>query len=76
MEKNSYFIVENKDDGMFLKIIPEEGNGQAVTINDIMYYLDAKQIQYDLKQLNNYLIEIQTASNKQILIYINGIFAP
>ena len=36
MEKNAYFRVENKDDGMFLKIIPEEG-GAPVSINDIMY---------------------------------------
>lgn len=54
MEKNAYFRVENKDDGMFLKIIPEEG-GAPVSINDIMYYLDTKQIEYDIKQLNNYL---------------------
>jgi len=55
MEKNAYFVVENKDDGTFLKIIPEEGGGKPIAINDIMYYLDAKQIQYDIKQLNNYL---------------------
>lgn len=55
MDKNAYFVINNKDEGTFLKVIGQQGNGAGILIEDVMYYLDKKTIEYDLKGLNDYL---------------------
>lgn len=55
MDKNAYFVIQNRDDGTYLKIIAAQGRGAGLSIEDVMYYLDKKLIDYDLKELNGYL---------------------
>ena len=50
--KNSYFQLEIKNDGTYLKIYPPEDNGQPITYDEISEYLiDKKIYDYNIKDL-------------------------
>lgn len=56
MEKNAYFEICNKDDGMYLKVIEAVDGGSGLHIDDVIYYLDTKHIlEYDIKCVNEYI---------------------
>lgn len=56
MDRNGYFSIINRDDGIYLKGINPIGNGAKTRIEDAMYYLDKKNIkEYDIKGLNTYI---------------------
>ena len=46
MDKNGYFQIEKKADGLYVRIIPEEGNGKKATMEEFIAYLDKKKVPY------------------------------
>lgn len=58
MDRNGYFRLINKDDGIYLKCFAPMDAGKPVIVADVMYYLDKKGIKdYDVKVLNKYISE-------------------
>lgn len=56
MAKNGYFQLENRDGKTFLKIYDPDGNGEKVTIEDVMEYLNLIKLhEYDVKELDQYI---------------------
>lgn len=46
MDKNGYFQIEKKADGLYLHVIPSEGAGKKATIEELTAYLDKKKVPY------------------------------
>lgn len=62
--KNSYFQLEIKNDGTYLKIYPPIDNGQPITYDEISQYLiDKKIFDYNIKDLGQAI----TNSHKEIV---------
>lgn len=55
MDRNAYFIVNNEYDGTYLKVVDAINRGAPLKIDDVMYYLDSKRIDYDIQSLNSYI---------------------
>lgn len=57
--RNEFFQLINKEDGLYLKIYPLTGNGSKLTIDEITKYLSTINITiYDQIELNNVLMKI------------------
>jgi len=52
MRQNGYFQLEQKEDGIYIKIMPPVEGGMSVSINEVMEYLAFYNIVYDLKILH------------------------
>lgn len=51
---NSYFQLEIRDDGVFLKIFPPKEQGITLSVNEVTTYLNSQNYtNYDLKELNS-----------------------
>ncbi len=46
MDRNGFFQIEQNTDGIFLRIIPLQGNGKAATVDELVTYLDKKKVDY------------------------------
>ncbi|MCI8308158.1 MAG: DUF342 domain-containing protein [Lachnospiraceae bacterium] len=57
MDRNAYFIVNNEYNGTYLKVVDAINRGAPLNIEDVMYYLDTKHIEYDVQRLNSYIFE-------------------
>lgn len=50
---NGYFQLEEKKDGVYVRIYPPTGHGEPVNVKELMDYLELHQLnQFDLKELN------------------------
>ena len=47
MDRNGYFQISKKDDGVYLTVVPSQGEGKNATVEELVTYLDKKQIKYD-----------------------------
>ncbi len=60
------FFIANTDEGVFLKVLPPQGNGRYVTYNDIVQELRAREIQnFDESKIRK---EVQSPSSTSVLI--------
>ena len=46
MDKNGYFQIEKKADGLYVHVIPAEGNGKKPVMEEFIAYLDKKKVPY------------------------------
>lgn len=46
MDRNGYFQISKKNDGVYLKVIASQGEGKAATVEELVMYLDKKQVKY------------------------------
>ena len=46
MDKNGYFQIEKKSDGLYVHVIPAEGNGKKPVVEELIAYLDKKKVPY------------------------------
>ncbi|MGN0375685.1 MAG: DUF342 domain-containing protein [Butyrivibrio sp.] len=46
MNKNGYFQIEKKNDGLYLNIIPPMGEGKPASLDELSAYLDKKKISF------------------------------
>lgn len=67
MDRNAYFVINNEDDGTYLKVVDAIDGGAPLKIDDVMYYLDTKQINYDIQKLNAYI----SAGNYDMPLWLN-----
>lgn len=64
--KNGFFQLFHKTDGTWLKIFPPLEDGQPVPVTELTGYLDDRNVPYDLKQLNEFIILAQKPSEKKM----------
>ncbi len=54
MSRNGYFQVGQKVDGIYLTVIPPQGDGTPVTVEELVAYLDKKRVEYsNVAQIKN-----------------------
>ena len=46
MDKNGYFQIEKKTDGLYVHVTHAEGNGKKATLEEFIAYLDKKKVPY------------------------------
>lgn len=63
MARNGYFQLVNTRTGYGIKCVPPEEGGEAIRINEVMDYLGARNLVYDLSMLKNAV----TAETVQIM---------
>lgn len=57
MQKNGYFQLQMREDGIFVQIFPQKEGGNPLNITEVVAYLDKfKYNQYDLKELNSAIV--------------------
>lgn len=66
--KNGFFQLTHKPDGTYIKVYPAMAGGHELTIEMLMTYLDAKKIEYNVKEVNQQLQRVEEPS----LIKINS----
>ena len=67
MDRNGYFSLVNKEDGIYLKCVDAVDKGAPVNVNDVIGYLDTKLVKnYDVKAINAYLIKRNFAFDMKI----------
>lgn len=61
-QRNSYFQMDVRKDGTYVKIFPPKEGGQAIAISELVEYLNNRGCNsYDLKELNRMLLLNQEA---------------
>lgn len=65
---NGFFQLIHKEDGTYLKLVPPKDGGEALSMKELMEYLNGKGVEYDIAALNNELKE----SDAEKLIRLNG----
>lgn len=66
--KNGFFQLVHQPDGTYIKVYPAMAGGSPLTMEMLMVYLDAKKIEYDIKEVNQALKQVTEPS----LIKINS----
>lgn len=64
---NGYFQVVNDDGGTSLRVVPPNGNGEKVQINEVMEYLTGQGISYDLHALNKVITNLNDSETTFLL---------
>ena len=47
MDKNGYFQIEKKADGLYVHVIPAVGKGKKPVMEEFIAYLDKKKVPYN-----------------------------
>ncbi len=59
---NSYFQLDVRNDGVFIKIFPPQGQGDTLSVSEVVAYLNIRGFNaYDLKELNHVVQSMQAA---------------
>lgn len=66
---NGYFQLVLDEMGVKLKLVPATNGGAAISIKELIMYLDRNKVSYDLKMLNNELVSLQ---DQPKLIFLSG----
>lgn len=67
MDRNGYFSLVNKEDGIYLKCVDAIDKGAPVNVNDVIGYLDTKLVKnYDVKAINEYLLKRNFAFDMKV----------
>ena len=65
MDRNGYFQISKKSDGIYLSVIPPQGEGKVATVEELVTYLDKKQVKYanvaELRKAYNESVKNRTA---------------
>ena len=46
MNRNGYFQIEKKNDGVYLHVTPPVGEGKKAAVDELQMYLDKKKVIY------------------------------
>lgn len=70
--KNGFFQLLHKVDGTYIKLVPPADGGEALSISELMEYLNIRGIPFDMNHLNKELIWLD--SEKIVLLNDKSIF--
>lgn len=72
-DRNGYFKIVNKPDGTYLRIMPPDGNGRPVRLDEVMHYIESNKLgEYNQQILAK---EIKTA-RRMTDVKLNAMEAP
>ncbi|MDR2547133.1 MAG: FapA family protein [Lachnospiraceae bacterium] len=71
--RNGYFQLHINNQGTKLRVFKAKDGGEEVTIQEVIAYLDAKTITYDLHTVNVGLTAALESDNPQSVIVISGL---
>lgn len=60
MDRNGFFQISKKSDGIYLRVTPPQGEGKSATVEELVLYLDRKQVKY------NNVAELRKAFNESV----------
>lgn len=69
--KNGFFQLVHKEDGTYIRLIPPEGGGEPLSLDEVREYLDTRGILYDGGSLKEALEELSSEK----LVQLNGSYA-
>ena len=69
MKRNAFFQLIHKEDGVYLKSYPAVEGGEALSMEDIFFYLDAKKIpEYGRDAVKHFIEEAAKGTNAEVKI--------
>ena len=54
---NGYFQLVHKEDGTYIRLIPTKVEEQSFSIGELMDYLNFRDIEFDIKELNRAVLD-------------------
>lgn len=64
--KNGFFQLVHKEDGTYLRLIPPEGGGEPLSMDEVREYLDNRIITYDSGELRNAFLELDSEKTMRL----------
>lgn len=70
MKRNAFFQLIQKDDGMYLKAYPEVDGGEKLSVEDVLNYLDKKNLRDVDSGIVKYFVEDANSGKKDVLVKV------
>lgn len=70
MRRNAFFQLIQKDDGMYLKAYPEVDGGEKLSVEDVLNYLDKKNLRDVDSGIVKYFVEDANSGKKDVLVKV------
>ena len=70
MKRNAFFQLIQKDDGMYLKAYPEVDGGEKLSVEDVLNYLDKKNLKDVDSGIVKYFVEDANSGKKDVLVKV------
>ena len=70
MKRNAFFQLIQKDDGMYLKAYPEVDGGEKLSVEDVLNYLDKKNLKDVDSGIVKYFVEDANSDKKDVLVKV------
>lgn len=70
MKRNAFFQLIQKDDGMYLKAYPEVDGGEKLSVEDVLNYLDKKNLRDVDSGIVKYFVEDANSGKKGVLVKV------
>ena len=70
MKRNAFFQLIQKDDGMYLKAYPEVDGGEKLSVEDVLNYLDKKNLRDVDSGIVKYFVEGANSGKKDVLVKV------
>ncbi len=70
MKRNAFFQLIQKDDGMYLKAYPEVDGGEKLSVDDVLNYLDKKNLKDVDSGIVKYFVEDANSGKKDVLVKV------
>ena len=70
MKRNAFFQLIQKDDGMYLKAYPEVDGGEKLIVEDVLNYIDKKNLRDVDSGIVKYFVDEANSGKKDVLVKI------
>ena len=70
IKRNAFFQLIQKDDGMYLKAYPEVDGGEKLSVEDVLNYLDKKNLRDVDSGIVKYFVEDANSGKKDVLVKV------
>ena len=70
MKRNAFFQLIQKDDGMYLEAYPEVDGGEKLSVEDVLNYLDKKNLKDVDSGIVKYFVEDANSGKKDVLVKV------
>ena len=70
MKRNAFFQLIQKDDGMYLKAYPEVDGGEKLSVEDVLNYLEKKNLRDVDSGIVKYFVEDANSGKKDVLVKV------
>ena len=70
MKRKAFFQLIQKDDGMYLKAYPEVDGGEKLSVEDVLNYLDKKNLKDVDSGIVKYFVEDANSGKKDVLVKV------